>query len=448
MSNRFISINYSQNKIDEAKKYYSSVFFTNIFLVLILLVPTALLILHLNRIFNIPANLKWDVQMTFAFAFLGFYFNLLASVFSMAFFVKNRIDLASGRDITGNLIKICIIILLFVFFPPEIFYVTLAFFVSSLAITGVNIYYTQKLTPELTVSYRLFDFQKVRELASSSIWNSFGKISEVMETGLDLFITNLYLGASMMGTLAIAKVVPVFMMTLTSTIVAAFAPQFIITYAVKKSTALENEISQAIKIMTIYTSVVCGLFMAFSFDFFSLWVPGEDAGFLRILAILSILHMPVTGSIHAMYYIYTVTNKIRFPSIVDFTHTSLSVIFVLVIIHTTNLGIYAVAGLSSVLALISTLVFSIPYAARCLGIKWKTYYPAALWGIIATLTVVAVSLGIRHFMVPHSWLSLALAVILSGTVCLIANLFILLNRQERNMIKTRIGKYLTKLTNT
>ena len=96
MASRFITVQIHQEKEEEANQYFSSVFFANILMALVFLLPAMFVVVYLNRIFQIPAEASLpDIQMLFFFIFLNFLISIITSVFSVASYSKDRLELSS-----------------------------------------------------------------------------------------------------------------------------------------------------------------------------------------------------------------------------------------------------------------------------------------------------------------------------------------------------------------
>ena len=63
-----------------------------------------------------------------------------------------------------------------------------------------------------------------------------------------------------------------------------------------------------------------------------------------------------------------------------------------VLLETTDLGLYAIAGVSVVVGLIRNMVFTPIYAAKCLEVKWTTFYGDIFMGL-ASIGIITTSLG-------------------------------------------------------
>ena len=105
MASRFITVEYVKDKKDEANKYYSSVFFMNIIMSILIFVVTTIFIMNIDVLLNVPQELLGDVKITFVLSFINLILSLFNTIFNVAAFVSNRIDLSAIRNIAGNLIK-------------------------------------------------------------------------------------------------------------------------------------------------------------------------------------------------------------------------------------------------------------------------------------------------------------------------------------------------------
>ena len=77
MASRFITIAIHQDKREEANKYFTSVFFANLFIILVLIVPAIVLILYLEHFFKIPENIIYDIKLLFSLIFLNFFVTII-----------------------------------------------------------------------------------------------------------------------------------------------------------------------------------------------------------------------------------------------------------------------------------------------------------------------------------------------------------------------------------
>ena len=201
-------------------------------------------VVFIDKILNVPEGIIGDVKCLFAFVFLGMILNILTSVFGVATFTKNRLDLSSRRKIDSNIIKVALLIILFSCFRANVAYIAIANLAVSVFIILTNIHYTNKLMPEVSLNKKYFDLSCVKELLSSGIWNSVNRLSVVLLTGLDILIANIFLSVSAAGEYSIVKTVPNFIQQLVIMLVGVFVPQFTILYAQKRNNEFLDCINQ------------------------------------------------------------------------------------------------------------------------------------------------------------------------------------------------------------
>ena len=109
MAGRFITISYHKGDIESARKYFSSVFLSNLIAIAILTALSVAVIYKLEFIIAIPQNLMTDVKLLFSLSFFNFFISLLFNVYNVSTFIKNRLDLASIRIIVSEVIR-CVLL--------------------------------------------------------------------------------------------------------------------------------------------------------------------------------------------------------------------------------------------------------------------------------------------------------------------------------------------------
>ena len=174
-------------------------------------------------------------------------------------------------------------------------------------------------------------------------------------------------------------------------------------------------------------------FVVFGKSFYSLWMPNQDAKLLHILTILTLQGIIVSGIINPMYAIYTVTNKIKVDAICRVIIGFLTTLIVFIVLKTTNLGIYAVAGVSTILGTIFNFLFVPTYVAKnCLDVKWNEFYPTIIRYIFTTSIIICIFFIMKNFVIINTWLELLISILIMGFIGISINFFILLNKEEKN----------------
>ena len=163
MASRFITIRIHRNEKEEAGQYFSSVFFTNVIMAAVFMIPALFVIVYLGRIFQIPAGASLpDIQMLFFFIFLNFTISIITSVFSVACYSKDRLELSSVSTILGEVVRLTVLAVCYICFRPYLFYVGCASVASTVVQAAANMIFTRKLLPEMKLKIRDFRWKKSR----------------------------------------------------------------------------------------------------------------------------------------------------------------------------------------------------------------------------------------------------------------------------------------------
>ena len=249
MAGRFIAVEYHKGNLVGAQKYYASVFYANIIVSTFIGIIAIICSFYLEYFVNIPVQLIFDVKVLFILLIGNFLISLIFSVYNVATFIKNRLDYVAVRSIVANVIRACVLVVAFSFFVPMLWYVGLASVICTLYISFVNIQYKRQLTPDLVIRPKLYDFEFVRKIVNSGVWNTVSRLSNILEQGFDLLFANLFIGAYAMGQLAITKQIPVIILTLIGSIGAAFAPSLTKSFAQGSKSDMQREVMISVKLM-------------------------------------------------------------------------------------------------------------------------------------------------------------------------------------------------------
>ena len=437
MASRFITIHIHKKDEQQANEYFSSVFFGNLIMAGIFLVPMLALIVFVDKLFPVPAMYVGDVRLLWAFLFANFFVSIVGSVFSVATYCKNRLDLNSIRTIHAEIFRVIFLVTAYNFFPKYIWYIGVASLIHTLYLTISNMQFTKRLLPEIHVRKKYFRLKKVWELISLGLWNSLTRLSQVLLDELDIMISSV-LGAAAMGALGSAKTVPIAISGLMATVVGVFSPQITIAYAEGNKEKLINIIKSSNRIMIYIMSIPIAFVTAYGDIFFALWLPARDPHQMHILALLGMGVLYVSMSIQVLYHVFIITKKVKANSIVMIISGILSTATVFALLNTTNLGLYAIAGVSTVIGLIRNLIFTPIYASKCLEVKWHTFYGDIITGLCSIASITLVAFISRYFVKIESFVMLIAVGIVVGCIALVLNFFIILKKDDRKVVLDKV----------
>lgn len=430
MASRFITIEIHKEDWKNANKYFNSVLIANLFLSVLVVIPSLILILNLNNLLNIPTNLIVDVKLLFLFLLLNFVGSVLFSSFGVATFATNKLYLNALRGIESQIIRVVLLLLVFLLFKPSVYYIGLAALVVTLYVSGFNLIYTKKYLPQIEIEKGYFEFGAVKELVFSGIWNTVIRVGQILLSDMDLLISNLFLSATMMGALALAKTIPNMVIVLIGVISSVFIPDFTKLYAQDKIVELIDYIKKSMKILGIFVNVPIAVLVVFGGYFFSLWVPNQDANLLQTLSLIIVVTFIISGPINSLYSVFTVTNQIKLNAIIILISGGINVIAMFLLLKYTNLGVYGIVVSNMILGIVRNLIFTVPFGAKCLNLKWYTFYPEVLRSFISFLLIVGIGLFLRLFVVINSWLTFFFYGGILGIFGLVLNVSLLFDFEE------------------
>lgn len=439
MASRFITIHIHKKDEEQANEYFSSVFFGNLMMACVFLIPMLSLIIFIDSLpLQVPVLYVTDIRILWFFLFANFFVSIVGSVFGVATYCRNRLDLTSIRTIHAEMIRVVFLVVAYYFFPKYIWYIGVASLLHTTYLTLSNVHFTRRLLPEIQIRKTYFRWKKVWELISLGLWNSLTRLSQVLLDELDVLISNIFIGATAMSALSNAKYVPTAISGLMGTLVGVFSPQITIAYAKGDKKQLVEIIKSSNRIMIFMMSIPIAFVTAYGDIFFSLWLKERDPHEMHMLALLGMGVLYVSMSIQVLYHVFIITKKVKANSIVMIVSGVLSTTIVFILLETTHLGLYAIAGVSTVLGLLRNLIFTPIYASKCLELKWTTFYSDIFTGLFSIACISLVAFGSRFVFTIDSYLSLIGVGIIVGIIALIMNFFIILKKDDRNIVLDKV----------
>lgn len=449
MAARYISIAYNKKDYKKANVYYNSVFWGNLIIVAVLIIPAIIFLWKLDKFVNIPNNILFDVKLLFGFVFLNFFITTGFPNWDCGTFITNRLDRAYIPQMFTSVLKCIILFICFTFFLPKVYYVGLVTTIITIVLLVCNGINTKVLTPKLHINISpkkvICSTKALKDLVISGLWNSISQVGNILLTGVDLIISNIFLGATSMGIISLTKTIPNYMDQLASSLTNTFTPEITINYANENKEQMLKDINRSMKLSSIITTIPIAITIVLGAEFFSLWVPSQDSQLLQILSILASFKFIFTGGIQILYNVFPTVNKVKENAISQIITGFVSIILTFLLIKFTPYGIYAVAGISSLCAVIKNLVYIIPACAKYLDLPWYTFYRQVINTCFSSMIIIIIGFIIKQFFCVNNWLSLFINAMTIGGIGLLINILITLNKNERNYL---IGKLKNKIMHT
>lgn len=444
MAARFITFAYVEKDYKKANLYYNSVFWGNLIIVAICLVASVLFIPNLHHFIDIPDHLLGDVKILFAFVFLAFFLQTGAPNWDCGTYITNRLDRTYIPKMVGSAFRCVFLVCAFLFWRPRVWFISLCSLLITIALLIVEYYNTHTLTPELRISFKkpICSWRAIKDLVGSGIWNSISCAGNMLLHSIDLLICNINLGATAMGILSLSKTIPNIFIQLAESLRGAFGPELTIQFAKRDTEGMLHVMRRAMKLTSVILTVPTAGIIVMSDCFYSLWVPSQNAHMLHALTVLSLMNYVLVSGIVILYSIFTIANKVKYNSIAMMTSGLLSLFITLALIHFTNWDLYAVAGVSCFIGLLRDLCFTIPITSKFMGVKWSTFYPQVGVSAICSGIIIVIGIFVRMLIPVDSWITFFLSCGIIALLGLCANMFIVLNKEERSYLINVVKKKL------
>lgn len=428
---RFIAVAYHRNETAKCEKYFSSVFYANLILSIILFLIFCIGSINIASILNVPVELVNQVELLFFITGISFSITTTFSVFSASSYIKNQLDKINIFKGISYVIEAIILIVMFYFFNPSVWFVSLGAVVSSIIVGLSNFILYRYYTPNIKLSRSAVSIKAVKELLGSGIWNSLNSLGNALNSGLDLLITNLMLTPLAMGQLAIAKTISSIFYALFQLVSQPFQPIFLKDYSDKNMDKLLSDLKVSMIVCGLFSNLAFAGFVGLGLEYYQLWIPSQDINLVWILTIITVLGSVIEGAVFPLYYIYTLKIKNKIPCFVTLIGGFLNVLGMYILLKYTNMGVYAIVITTAVIMSLINLIFNPIYMSKVLNIPKNYFYGQLSRHIISCVLMTIMFCFIGYINLPVTWFNFILKVLL----CLIIGVIIHFMVSVKNPIK-------------
>lgn len=445
MAGRFVTIAYHKGNIEDANRYFTSVFYSNCIFAFLILLASAILFIYLEKFITIPSYLVLDVKVLFLLMTFNAAGTIVFNLYSISTFIKNRLDISNIRQFVSTLLNAIVLYISFAFFKSHLWYIGIASLISFLYLTIVNICICKKLTPELCVKSSFFDLSKIKELLSSGVWNLTSKLSDILQRGLDLLFANWWINASAMSVLSITTNVPFIILSFFSLLSSTFAPSMTADFAKGDISSIKNDLSKSIRILSVCMLLPLSILYVYGDVFYSLWVPSENSQLLQWLTISGTIALLFTSPLECFWNVFTITNKIKGSSIFMFINSLavfFTVIFALQLSDNITIKMFIIAGTRSIWGVLRGIIFLPIYSAYCLNMKWNAFYPLIIKPILGLFATLCLAFCFRIIYIPTSWIGFFAVSVFVSLAALTIAFFVILSKSDRVYLYAKVKEIL------
>jgi len=441
-SGRFIVILYHKGDLKKTNTYYASTFFANLIFCIVLSVVGLIGIYNIQNLLNISDALKFDVKILFVFVLARYNFVLLRTVFDTACFIKNRLDLSEKFWVISYFIQAFSLLFLCSYFQPRIWYIGMSSMFAALVLLLLQVYCVRKLTPELKLDAKLFSIPCILEIVSLGIWTAINNLGNILNSGLDLLISNKMLTGIITGNISVSKSIGSLCYTLISAVSNSFRPRQLEKYSKGDLKGLVSELKFSMRLSGSLCGIIISGFLACGADFLGLWIPTQDNTTIFNYTVIVLIGDIIIGIVNPLYYVFTLSKKVKFPCYITIFMGVINVVSMILLIYTTDLGGYIVILTTMLINLIH--FFDTPlYAAHCLNLPLSTFYPEILKHLLNVTILVGIMMVMNMITFKiDSWFLLILKILMYTLVSFIVSFLVMSTMKEKRVVLDNIKKSL------
>ena len=444
LAGRFITLAHHEGDKDAAESYYSSVFFANCILAALVLAASVILAVNIESVVFVSSELVTDLQIMILLAFLNCALSLVVVVFGIAAFIKNQLYLNSVAQLISSVVRATLLCALFAFVSPHMWYYGIAAVVASVIFLVVQVLTARRVAPEYHISLNRFSLARVKEVLKSGSWSSVESVNKLLLTGLDLWISNLFVGAYQMGIFSVSKTVPNALVSMSGSFSNLFYPKCAELYAKKEKVALTAHFSLAMKFTAgVMTVPLVGL-IVYGVHFFELWLPGrgaEEIILIQTLSVLTVVSLISSSLVEPLYYANSLANKIKGSVLITLLFGILVVTVELLLLFFSKInGLLVIASVSSIVMSVRHCVVQPFYAAKVLNVSVAPFFKTMARELMGFTVVFISFLLLSNVLCFTSWLLFAASCAFSAVVGYIELTIVLLSSEERKALVCKLFK--------
>lgn len=434
---RFVAIHFGRDEFERSNVYFNSALSALLILCGILLIPVIVLSVSFSRVFQVPSGFETDSGWLFFLVILSSLITAITSPFLVSTFIKHRFDLSNSVRILGHFLRAAIIVLCFTYLSPSLQYVGLSYCGMAFFSLVCFVALTRRLTPQLQVKMRLFNWGALREMRRMSTWIAVNQVGALLYLSIGFIVINLFLGTDQCGRYATVALWAMLLASLGGAVSNVFVPIAFEYIAHCKLDVLALQMRRSTKFLGLIMGFPVGLLCGLSTPILKRWL-GLSFADLGPLVWLLVGPFLVSITIVPMFSIYRGLDKVKVPAIVTLAGGIVNVILSILLVRYTSLGIYSIALSLSLCLTVKNLFFTPIYAAIITAqpktIFIKEIIPGLVMAALVSLVALALSRMYDLASIPRLLTTAVLMVVVYAPLCY----GVLMNREDRALLRSLI----------
>lgn len=440
MVTRFFIVAMKAGRVTDGYEYFNTLFFALLGLSVLLIPFIAGFAAAIRLFINVPEALLGDVRTTFLLFGGVFLISNFASSFNLASFYANKIYLNSGIRMVVMLCDAVFLLCAFSLFTPRIWFVSVSALTTAFIGMTLTVYTFTRLLPEVRISPRFFNRQKLRELLAAGVWNSINWVGTILFLQIDLLVANHTVGPRLAGEYAVCLQLSALLRSFAGCVNSAFGPTIMMLYAAGDTAGLVRYTNKSVRLTGFLMALPIGLFSGMGGTLLGLWINPGFAHYQWLLVVLT-LHLTVNLAIQSLFTVHTAVNRVRVPALVTVALGAANFVLAYLLSGPLGWGVYGIAMAGLLVLTGKNLLFTPLYTARITGQPLLTYYAGVLAPALASLAIAGAGYLLQHYLrLQHLWSFLLLCCGMGG-VYLLVLYACCIDREDRRKINAAVSGF-------
>jgi membrane protein EpsK len=435
---RYMIIALEKKDFDTANRIFNTVLISSFSAILVIGLITTFLLTPILHFLRVPQGNEHSLYILFICTIVGFSITTIENPFEISTYCLNRFDLRNLISLSGSIIRVVAVALLFYFLKPQIWHIGAGIVLSALFTFCLSFYISRLLLPKLRIAWHLWDYSQFRQISGTSIWIFISQIGTILLINIDLLVVNRLFGPTDSGAYASISQWSSLMRSLATTNSGVFAPTIISLFAQRDIKEMIGYTHRAVRLISVLILLPVSFLFGFSKPLLLLWIGSSVVPYAPLLMIM-LVHLPLSLSYLPLHHISIATNNVRIPGIVQIFAGIINLGLAIYLSRIPSLGFYGIALAGAIVLFVRNVLFTPLYAAHIINKPLLTFmrqvFPIFIISIISSF----LCLFIARTLMPSTWVHLILCGALFSLLYLVVMYAFFLEETERSFILTKLA---------
>jgi len=383
---RNLMIEHARDEVENANVIFNSYLFGLAGAVAIVAPCLIVVLIMIPHLFSVPAGIEGEVRLLFGAVSLYALLTILSTPFSLATFIRNRLELKNAGAILETVLFIATVALLMRGFDFGLPALSIGMFVRLSVRVSFDFFMFTKLLPSLRIDISFFRKESLYDILRQGVWILLSSVGYYLFTNTDLLIINRVFGSEKTGLYGAILIFPNTLMAMSGAVSAALNPMLVEEYARNGQEATVPKFLQFSRILAVLLALPFGIICGFLRPLLTFWL-GSSFAVLAPVVLLLMIPQLANLSLTPLVTMRILRKKVMFAALVYICGGLIkTAVAIFVAYHAPRDGLLGVAACHAIFfVVIFNLVMPV-YSARIVQ-KHPLYFLRSLVAPLACFAV-------------------------------------------------------------